>query len=242
MLPFALAVDQAIERWADSAAAQEVGDPAIVAHALGLAALARPRFPPQALSAARNDALERILDLFEPPRRRAPNRGGVSSRFSNVLGARPSWSSTPMALSNSPKPHAGNQAESGLANRIRSRVDERTVPQSPTACLPPKDAPSPAGTATSGTCAEPRPSYAARSRLIGRSSSASITRSCTCRSSPEPSPKAQQTGRLGRQQRDADFAVPLDLLDHQCRVRQPWRPLKWHEVLHCRWWRFHQER
>ena len=71
MLPVALAVDQAIERWADSAAAQEVGDPAIVAHALGLAVLARPRFPPQALSAARNDALERILDLFEPPRRRA---------------------------------------------------------------------------------------------------------------------------------------------------------------------------
>ena len=71
MLPVALAVDQAIERWADSAAAQEVGDPAIVAHALGLAVFARPRFPPQALSAARNDALERILDLFEPPRRRA---------------------------------------------------------------------------------------------------------------------------------------------------------------------------
>jgi hypothetical protein len=71
MLRVALAVDQAIERWADAAAVREVGDPAIVAHAVGRAALARPMFPVQTLGAARNAVVERIRDLIEPPRRRA---------------------------------------------------------------------------------------------------------------------------------------------------------------------------
>jgi Zn-dependent protease with chaperone function len=69
-LPLALAVDQAIERWADAAAVREVGDPATVAHALGLAALARPVIPPPALGAAHNDVVDRIRDLMDPPRRR----------------------------------------------------------------------------------------------------------------------------------------------------------------------------
>jgi hypothetical protein len=71
MLPVARAVDQAIERWADEAAVHEVGDPTIVAHALGQAALARPMFPDHALGAAGNDVVDRIRDLVEPPRRRA---------------------------------------------------------------------------------------------------------------------------------------------------------------------------
>jgi Zn-dependent protease with chaperone function len=71
MRPVAIAVDQATERWADAVAVRQVGDRAVVAHALGRAALARPAAPGDALGAAQHDVLDRIRDLLEPPRRQA---------------------------------------------------------------------------------------------------------------------------------------------------------------------------
>jgi Peptidase family M48 len=70
MHPVARAVDQATERWADAAAVREIGDPTTLAHALGLAALARPILPAHALGASHHDVVDRIRDLLEPPRRR----------------------------------------------------------------------------------------------------------------------------------------------------------------------------
>ncbi len=72
MRPVAHAVDGAIERWADAEAVREVGDSAIVARAIGVAALARSKNAPggtfgTALGAGRSDVLERVRDLLQPP-------------------------------------------------------------------------------------------------------------------------------------------------------------------------------
>ncbi|WP_261575759.1 M56 family metallopeptidase [Frankia gtarii] len=85
--PVARAVDGAIERWADTVAAREVGDAATVARALSTAALALPRMPPESLGAAHHDVIDRVRDLLEPPRRQA--RTGVLF----VLAATLCWAS-----------------------------------------------------------------------------------------------------------------------------------------------------
>lgn len=68
--PVARAVDSALERWADAAAARAVGDLTTVAHALGAAALARTTSPERSHGAAQNDVVKRVRDLLEPPKRR----------------------------------------------------------------------------------------------------------------------------------------------------------------------------
>ena len=60
------AVDHASERWADTDAADVVGDPATVAHALGRAALAKNQAPKNALAASRSDVVKRVRELVEP--------------------------------------------------------------------------------------------------------------------------------------------------------------------------------
>lgn len=70
MIPVAQAVDHTIERWADAAAVDEVGDPTTVARAIGQAALARPTLPNQVLAAAGNDVIDRVSELLDPPRPR----------------------------------------------------------------------------------------------------------------------------------------------------------------------------
>ncbi|MBB2892673.1 M48 family metalloprotease [Flexivirga oryzae] len=59
-------VDHACERWADRDAAAAVGDPVIVAHALGRAALTDRRAPEGALGATHSDVVSRVRDLLEP--------------------------------------------------------------------------------------------------------------------------------------------------------------------------------
>ncbi len=68
--PVVRAVDEAIERWADAVAVREVGDPAVVAHALGRAALSGSTLPAYALGAGHSDVVGRVRDLLEPPRHR----------------------------------------------------------------------------------------------------------------------------------------------------------------------------
>lgn len=71
--PVARAVERAVERWADAEAVRAVGDPAVVAHALGVAALARSDRSLRTLGAAGGDVVERVRDLLEPP----PHRTGI---------------------------------------------------------------------------------------------------------------------------------------------------------------------
>lgn len=76
MRPVARAVASSLERWADADAVREVGDPAVVAHALGTVALAsHATVPSFALGATQDDVVERVRDLLEPPTR--PRRGGL---------------------------------------------------------------------------------------------------------------------------------------------------------------------
>ncbi|ODU05454.1 MAG: hypothetical protein ABS81_07470 [Pseudonocardia sp. SCN 72-86] len=86
--PFADAVDLTVERWADRAAAREVGDPVVVARAIGKAALARsgPTLP-NALGAAHTDVLVRVAGLLEPrPHRRWPSVLLIAAAALTVAG------------------------------------------------------------------------------------------------------------------------------------------------------------
>jgi beta-lactamase regulating signal transducer with metallopeptidase domain len=68
------AVERAVERWADDAAAAEVGDRTLTAHALARAALARsgqPRPAHPALSAADGQVVARVERLLAPARLQA---------------------------------------------------------------------------------------------------------------------------------------------------------------------------
>jgi Zn-dependent protease with chaperone function len=67
--PVIRAVDLAIERWADAEAAREVGDPAIVAQALGTAALGPTAPPALGLGMGHSDVVERVRILLDPPER-----------------------------------------------------------------------------------------------------------------------------------------------------------------------------
>ena len=67
--PLARAVDIAVEKWADAEAVREVGDPAIVARAIGAAALGGPGHPHTALCAGSSGVVERVRLLLDPPRR-----------------------------------------------------------------------------------------------------------------------------------------------------------------------------
>ncbi|HVX21349.1 MAG TPA: M56 family metallopeptidase [Acidimicrobiales bacterium] len=93
MRPVARAVASSLERWADADAIRDVGDPAIVAHALGKVALAsNATLPAQALGAARSDVVERVRDLLEPPTRR--RRGGLALALGTML----CWASSAAVL------------------------------------------------------------------------------------------------------------------------------------------------
>lgn len=82
--PVGRAVDQTIERWADRVAVQEVGDPAVVARAIGAAALAGSGVRrPGALGAARDDVVGRVQELLEPRGRRLG--AGVAFACATVL-------------------------------------------------------------------------------------------------------------------------------------------------------------
>lgn len=69
MRPISRAIDLAVERWADEAAAREIGDRTVAAGALSAAALARPFVlaPALALPGAQSDILERVGGLLRPP-------------------------------------------------------------------------------------------------------------------------------------------------------------------------------
>ncbi len=69
MRPISRAIDLAVERWADEAAAREIGDRVVAASALGAAALPRPFVlaPAIALPAVQSDIVERVGDLLRPP-------------------------------------------------------------------------------------------------------------------------------------------------------------------------------
>ena len=71
--PVERAVDHAVERWADDAAVRAVGDRAVVAQAIGVAAVARSsRRGGTTLAAGRGDVVARVRDLLDgPPRRPA---------------------------------------------------------------------------------------------------------------------------------------------------------------------------
>ncbi|GAA3615224.1 M56 family metallopeptidase [Kineosporia mesophila] len=79
MRPVSRAVDAAVERWADACAAREIGDPVVVARAVGAAALAGAGDPAgpglamgpgPALAAGGGDVVERVRELLEPTTRR----------------------------------------------------------------------------------------------------------------------------------------------------------------------------
>ncbi|GAY13058.1 peptidase M48, Ste24p precursor [Pseudonocardia sp. N23] len=69
MRPVSTGVDLAVERWADAAALRAVGDPHVVAHAIGKAALAQigPTIH-NSLGVARNDVVVRISCLLDARR------------------------------------------------------------------------------------------------------------------------------------------------------------------------------
>jgi hypothetical protein len=70
LLPVSRAVDLAVERWADDAAARTVGDRITVARALAAAALAHVRVPNGTLAAAQSNVVDRVRVLLQPPPRR----------------------------------------------------------------------------------------------------------------------------------------------------------------------------
>jgi len=91
--PVARSVAGSLERWADAAAVRDVGDPRIVAHALGAAALSPDTLLDSSLGAhvlgaADGDVVGRVRDLLDPPARR--RRGSVAV----VLGTVQCWVSS----------------------------------------------------------------------------------------------------------------------------------------------------
>lgn len=65
--PLARAVDVAVEKWADSEAVRDVGDPRIVARAIGAAAGNGSGQPRSALGAGGGAVVERVRFLLDPP-------------------------------------------------------------------------------------------------------------------------------------------------------------------------------
>ncbi|MFT4264141.1 MAG: M48 family metalloprotease [Nocardioides sp.] len=66
----------AIERWADQEAVTAVGNPAVVAEAIGVSALAMASGPATALGAAQSDVVARVRLLLSPP--------GPTKRFAPI--------------------------------------------------------------------------------------------------------------------------------------------------------------
>jgi Zn-dependent protease with chaperone function len=91
MRPVSRAVDSCVERWADAAAARAVGGGATVARAVSAAALA-PVVSTGVLAVARNDVVERVRILLDPPARR-PQIGAAL-----VVGTVLCWASVAVVL------------------------------------------------------------------------------------------------------------------------------------------------